>query len=428
LHGKIDETHAYTVSLEAKLKEPIPSSCSTYELHVMKNHELAHYVDRLQDENDELRKMMGWLSAHEPPLGIMIQTYKHQDGEGLGANKVREGSCDNIPEPPKTHHKTAFAPKPNHLRNRLDTTLAPPVFPPQTNDFQKPIKLVSTLGKVFFWKESEKESEEKLVEKPSEEKPDEKPSGEKPSEQPQHKPKPKIVKFHCDYCGRDGHKGEFFFKMKHEERMAKEWDNKDKYHPSNGVLEPRVQMPRAKASVRTVPAWGERKAVGGAAGRATPVRPVRHTGQTGVGLYRQHFGFHARTDARFGYGGRGSGGWSREFAGGQFARCSPTRDQYGYGRSRSFEMEMRDGPRSSFRGFGPPPVREGWFPRSGYRGSVRGGSFGRKEVLDCANPTLEQMALHWFYSFGTNPSAESFVCSRAQFLISGGRLEEHLVH
>jgi hypothetical protein len=34
-------------------------------------------------------------------------------------------------------------------------------------------------------------------------------------------------------------------------------------------------MPRAKASVRTVPAWGERKAVGGAAGRATPVRPVQ---------------------------------------------------------------------------------------------------------------------------------------------------------
>jgi hypothetical protein len=25
------------------------------------------------------------------------------------------------------------------------------------------------------------------------------------------------------------------------------------------------------------------------------------------------------------------------------------------------------------------------------------------------------MARHWFYSFGTNPSAESFVCSRARF-------------
>jgi hypothetical protein len=53
LHGKIDEMLAYTVSLEAKLKEPIPTSCSTCELHALMNLELAHYVDRLQDENDE---------------------------------------------------------------------------------------------------------------------------------------------------------------------------------------------------------------------------------------------------------------------------------------------------------------------------------------------------------------------------------------
>jgi hypothetical protein len=115
---------------------------------------------------------------------------------------------------------------------------------------------------VFLGKESEK---------PSEEKPVEKPSGEKPNEQPQSKPKPKLVRFHCDYCGRDCHKGEFCFKRRRDERMAKEWANKDKYHPFNGVLEPRVQMPRAKASVRTVPAWGERKDAGGAAGQATPV-------------------------------------------------------------------------------------------------------------------------------------------------------------
>jgi hypothetical protein len=73
-------------------------------------------------------------------------------------------------------------------------------------------------------------------------------------------------------------------KWKRDERMAKEWASKDKYHPPNGVLEPRVQIPRAKASVRTVSAWGERKAAGGVAGRATAVRPVRHTGQTGAGL------------------------------------------------------------------------------------------------------------------------------------------------
>jgi hypothetical protein len=192
--------HVYTASLEAKLKEPLPNSCSTCEMHALKTLELAHYVDRLQDENDELRKLMGWLSGHEPQLRMTIEAFKRQDGEGLGANKVGEGSGENILEPPKTHHKNDFPPKPNHLRNRLDTTPAPPVFPTPTNDLQKPIKFLSTSGKVFFGKESEKASEEKLVEKSS---------GEKPSEQPQSKPKPKLVTFHCGYCGRDGHKDEF---------------------------------------------------------------------------------------------------------------------------------------------------------------------------------------------------------------------------
>jgi hypothetical protein len=90
---------------------------------------------------------------------------------------------------------------------------------------------VNTSRKVFFGKQSEKSNEGKPVEKLS---------GEKPSEQPQPKLKRKLVRFHCCYCGRDGHKDEFCFKRKREERMVKEWANKDKYHPSDGVLEPRV--------------------------------------------------------------------------------------------------------------------------------------------------------------------------------------------
>jgi hypothetical protein len=277
LHEKIDEKHAYTVLLEAKLKEPIRTSFSTCELHALKNLEFAHYVDHLQDENDDLRKMMGWLSRHEPQLRMMIEAYKRYDGQALGSEKIGECSGEggekigDIQAPPKTYHKNTYDPKPNPLRNKLDTTPDPPIFPQPTDDFQKSIKFKSTLGNVFFGKESEK---------PSEVKPVEKPSGEKPNEQPHPKPKPKPIRFHCGYCGRDGHKDEFCFKRKREERMAKEWANKNKYHPSNAVLEPRVQMPGAKAIGRTVPAWGERKPARGAAGRATSVRPVRHTGQT----------------------------------------------------------------------------------------------------------------------------------------------------
>jgi hypothetical protein len=48
LHGKIDEMHAYTVSLEAKLKEPIPTSCSTCEMHAIWNLHIMLIVCRMR--------------------------------------------------------------------------------------------------------------------------------------------------------------------------------------------------------------------------------------------------------------------------------------------------------------------------------------------------------------------------------------------
>jgi hypothetical protein len=91
LHEKLDVSLAYARSLEALLKALIPTICSTCEVNAVKNMELAHYVDRLQDENDELRKLMGWLSGHEPQLRIMIETYKPSMGKRLGQRKwVRE--------------------------------------------------------------------------------------------------------------------------------------------------------------------------------------------------------------------------------------------------------------------------------------------------------------------------------------------------
>jgi hypothetical protein len=190
--------------------------------------------------------------------------------------------------------------------------------------------------------------------------------------------------------------------------MAKEWANKDRYHSSHGVPKPRMPLPRGKAVVRSVPAWGDASSRSRGVFLEREFRPAWLGGQTGPaqrGAVRPAWlggstnpqnsgrrGFQGGELSGFSSGGRGASVWSGESAGSKFARRSPPRAQYGDGRSRSFEMEMRDNPRSSFRGFGPPPVREGWFPRSG----VRGGRFGRKDVLDCANPTFEQIARHWF--------------------------------
>jgi hypothetical protein len=80
LHEKIVELHSRIVSLEADLKVPIPTSCSTCELHAMKNLELAQCVNILQDENNKLREVLSWLSGQEPQLGMMIASCKRFDG------------------------------------------------------------------------------------------------------------------------------------------------------------------------------------------------------------------------------------------------------------------------------------------------------------------------------------------------------------
>jgi hypothetical protein len=158
------------------LKVPIPTSCSTCELHVVKNLELAQCVDHLQDENNKLCEVLSWLSSKEPHLGMMIASYKRFDGWALGSVKFGESSGEreenfgNIPVPPQTTSKDKFASKPNQLLKPREKT-------------------------------SEKEGE-KYSEKPSW-----KPS-EKLCEDPHPKPKPRPIRFHCEFCGKDSHKRE----------------------------------------------------------------------------------------------------------------------------------------------------------------------------------------------------------------------------
>jgi hypothetical protein len=50
---------------------------------------------------------------------------------------------------------------------------------------------------------------------------------------------------------------DFCFKRKQEERMAKESANRDRYHPSHGVPEPPIPLPRGKAIVISISTWGD---------------------------------------------------------------------------------------------------------------------------------------------------------------------------
>jgi hypothetical protein len=148
--------------------------------------------------------------------------------------------------------------------------------------------------------------------------------------------------------------------------------NKDRYRPSRGVPEPRLAL-RGVGMVCTIYPRERREFVP----RGEP--PHREGGR------------------RVGFG-RG------EFVGRSFA-CG----QYEYGgNDRSFRSQRSYGPRSPLRGARSPPWgRVGVPPRS--------------DRMDFANPTLEQMARHWFDSFCTNPNAESFAHSRSLFYFAGGR-------
>ena len=48
----------------------------------------------------------------------------------------------------------------------------------------------------------------------------------------------------------------------------------------------------------------------------------------------------------------------------------------------------------------------------GSRFGGRGYPDRRDDFFDCAYPTFEQMARHWYNSFGTNPSAGTFAHRR----------------
>jgi hypothetical protein len=170
----------------------------------------------------------------------MIEEFKRASGRGLAfeklGEKVGENSGESVYEkcvesnpefevigdiqvPLPKASKNSFTPKPNHLCNKLDTTQDPPKFPPKTNDFQKPVKFLSE-------------------------------KGEKPREKPE--PKPKPIPFRCEYCGKERHIAEFFYKRKRDERLARVQENQDRYHQSHGILEPRVPLPRGVGSVRSV--------------------------------------------------------------------------------------------------------------------------------------------------------------------------------
>jgi hypothetical protein len=96
--------------------------------------------------------------------------------------------------------------------------------------------------------------------------------------------------------------------------------------------------------------------------------------------------------------GHGADGRRFESGGVVFAGQSPPRNQYEFGRGRSFESQRSYGPRFPFHGARTPLVRREWFSHGGSRFDRfdrMDRSFDRCGRMEVANPTFEEMARHW---------------------------------
>jgi hypothetical protein len=221
------------------------------------------------------------------------------------------------------------------------------------------------LGNEFLGKKGEKPSEEKM----GEEKPE-------PKENPKPKPKPKP--FHCEHCGRDEHLAEFCFRKKREERLAREWPTRT----DTALLVVCLSL----GWYQEVREWCVPSTL---VGGVSMCLEVSHHIEKVVGVLG--LSMVSLLDVLFAHG------------------------QYEYGgNDRSFRSQRSYEPRSPLRGMRSPPMGRVGVPP-------------RRDRMDFANPTFEQMARHWFDSFCTNPVLSPLLTLALVFDFAGGRLGGFLV-
>ena len=92
LHAKLNVSLEHARSLEDALKSPIATACSSCETVSLKNIELESRLNFVYEENDYMRKLLGWLLGREPQLSVLIAECRRADGHGLGFEKVGECS------------------------------------------------------------------------------------------------------------------------------------------------------------------------------------------------------------------------------------------------------------------------------------------------------------------------------------------------
>ena len=84
------------------------------------------------------------LNLRELTVGVL------GSGESVKEKSECEKIGDIIAPSLSTPKNNSFEPKPNHMRNKLDTDPSPPEFPPKSSEPKKRVNFVSTsTGKVW---------------------------------------------------------------------------------------------------------------------------------------------------------------------------------------------------------------------------------------------------------------------------------------
>jgi hypothetical protein len=221
LQSELAERDAMIALLEkaSSVSAPAPAQCALCEGLQSALDSCRHDKTKIKEENTYLRSILSWVSCSEPQLGMMVSQFKRgtcgprlgfatKDGSvacfgkvgecsGLTPSEkpsstpklikttstklvipVRDGVIDEpMRDPPQ---KQVWLPKPNHLRNTLDT------FPNISSD-PLPRAPQSSEKKVAFYKQN---------------------------------PPKREVRYHCEYCERDGHLASFCFRRKRDERRV----------------------------------------------------------------------------------------------------------------------------------------------------------------------------------------------------------------
>jgi hypothetical protein len=194
-------------------------------------HDAKLALTSAEDENTYLCSVLSWVSGREPQLGMLISQFKRGDGFGVGFdyNRVpfnygKVSECSRLNPSEKLPH-TQEPPKPSETTTPQVSNgvfVEPPKEPPKKQVWvEKPNYLRNPLDTL-----------PQMAKKNPTPKP-------KAKHQLRVNPQPRRVeRYHCEYCHREGHLFEFYFRRKRDERRELEWRNQDMYHPFHGVHEP----------------------------------------------------------------------------------------------------------------------------------------------------------------------------------------------